>query len=305
MAGCAGRAANPAFYDTHAHFFTADTQHYPLDAKGAREGEGTLIERVRAHPNDAARVLHEWRAHHVKGGVGVQYASAYKRDNRYLLEVHAQHPRDIAAVVILDPLADDTPATLARMTAHAGIAGIRLTGTASAEGDFPWINSSKADRCWDAARDLGLVVVIMALPAAMSAKQLSAVAAVADRYPDVPIVLDHIGWALGPAPDYGLDIIARVLAGRRNVFFKFTTINIDMLEKQGGDSAAYLRRAVDLLGAGRMMWGSDFGNTAGPYAEMIAAIQRAGVHLTPAERRMVFRHTGLRLFRGRHRRGRR
>lgn len=294
LAGCARRG--PALYDTHAHFFTADVQHFPLDARGAREGEQALTRRVRAHPNDAATVLREWHAHHVSGGVGVQYASAYKSDNRYLLYVRSRHPRDIAAVVILDPLADDTSAVLARMAAQAGIAGLRLTGTAGADGDFPWIDSPEADRCWAAARDLGLVVVIMALPAVMSERQLSAVAAVADRYPGVPIILDHIGWALGPAPDYGLDTVARALASRPNVFFKFTTLNIDMIEKQGGDTAAYLRRAVDLFGADRLMWGSDFGNSQEPYADMVGDIRRAGASLTPAERRQLFRETGVRLF---------
>jgi predicted TIM-barrel fold metal-dependent hydrolase len=297
LAGCAGRGP---LYDTHAHFFTADTSHFPLDTRGAREGERALAERVRAHPNDAGTVLREWHTNHVTGGVGVQYASAYKSDNRYLLYAHARHPHDIAAVVVIDPLADDTPETLARMSANGGIVGIRLTGTAGPDGDFPWIDSPKADRTWAAARDIGLVVVIMALPAVLSERQLSSVAAIADRYPSVTIVLDHVAWSLGPAPDYGLDAAARVLADKQNVTFKFTTINVDMIRKQGEDPAAYLRRAVDLFGADRLMWGSDFGNSQKSYAAMVADIRHAGASLTPTERRKVFRDTGLRLFHKRH-----
>lgn len=296
VAACSPVGGREALYDTHAHFFSADVARYPIDTSGTNEGQQALADRVRTHPNDAGTVLRAWHKNGVIGGVGVQYSSVYKTDNHYLLDVHAGHQRDIAAVATLNPLLPDTPAIMRSMARDGAIAGIRFTGKAAADGSYPWIDSPLADPAWAAARDLDLAVVLMALPAVRDERELSAIATMADRYPTVPIVLDHLGWAIGPAPDFGLGPLERLFQRRPNVFFKFTSVNIAFLRRQGLSPAAYLRRAVDLFGADRVMWGSDFGNTPEDFAAMAADIRLAGSVLTKTERRKVFRLTGERLF---------
>lgn len=297
LTSCA-KPAEEVLYDTHIHLFTADTAHFPTNTAGAKEGPQNLLKRVHEQPDDANHVLDLWKANGIAGGVAVQYHSVYKTDNRYLLAAHAAHADKFAAVAILDPRDPDTPRKLAQMAAHDHIVGLRITGKADANGQFPWIDSTETQATWNAVSKLHLIMVIIALPPVMSDTEMASISAMASRYPDVPIVLDHLAWAMGPAPDFGIDRLAAVMKPHPNVYYKLTTINFDLLAKAGIDPAAYVDRAVAILGADRLMWGSDFGNTTSPYSEMVARMRSAARHLDQAQRRAVFYETGHRLFTG-------
>jgi len=57
-----------------------------------------------------------------------------------------------------------------------------------------------------------------------------------------------------------------------------------------------LRRAVDLFGADRIMWGSDIGTSSGTYKEMVQRMLDASVLLNDEEKRAVWHDTGKRVF---------
>ena len=56
------------------------------------------------------------------------------------------------------------------------------------------------------------------------------------------------------------------------------------------------RRAVDLFGADRVMWGSDIGTSSGTYKDMVQRMIAASDLLTPEEQRKVWHDTGRRVF---------
>ena len=286
--------ASVSLYDTHAHFFTPDTARYPQDLRGAREGEAQLRARIAASPNTPETVLPVWRANGVAGGVAVQYAEAYKRDNRFVLDSGDRVPEKIAVVVILDPLSPDSPAALRRLVRDHGVTGVRITGRPDADGNYAWLDAPSAQAMWQVADDLRLAVVIMTLPAELSSSALARIAAIAKSFPNARVVLDHVGWA---KPGADLDALHTGLGDRRNVYFKLTTVNLESLERAGQDPVAYVRRVVDLFGADRVMWGSDFGRTALPFAAMVHRMEAAAANLTPSEKRQVMHDTGYRVFR--------
>lgn len=284
-------------YDTHSHFFSNDVARYPIDTTGAHEGAAVLRNRIMTTPSTPENILQLWAANHVEGGVGVQYNSAYKTDNSYLLDSASAHPERIAAVVILDARKPDTPAKLRELVTQRGISGLRLTGYPDKAGNYPWLDSDEALATWAEADRLGTAIVLMYLPTEANSSALDHIARLAARFRHVKIVLDHVGWpAIGGAPDYGLTPAHVALKAYPNVFFKITTINFDNLDTGHISASGFVRHAVDVFGANRLMWGSDYGNTPGEFAEMVHRIEVATVTLTSAERRQVLYDTGKAVF---------
>jgi predicted TIM-barrel fold metal-dependent hydrolase len=282
-------------YDTHAHFFSNDTQRYPLNTSNAREGEEQLRRRISSDPATPERNFELWDASFVTGGCGVQYNTVYKSDNSYLLDIAERHPDRIAPVVMLDATASDTPATLDKFVRQRGVVGLRLYGRVEADGSLPWLDSPAALRTWDVADRHGLAMVLMFAPAQASAVALPKIAALARRFPVTTLSLDHFGWA-GSDPAQLLPPSLLQLREHRNVFYKLTTINYHMLERAGIDSAHFVRRLADVFGADRMMWGSDVGNTLDDYASMARRARASTTLLTSAERQLFLHDTGVRLF---------
>jgi L-fuconolactonase len=285
-----------ALYDTHAHFFSSDVLRYPVNTANAREGEDNLRRRVESDPATPHRVLGLWDDSGVIGGVGVQYNTVYKTDNRFILDTAGQHAERITPIVMLDATAADTPATLDRWVNERGVAGLRLFGRAAANGTYPWLDSPAALQTWQVANRHGLTMVLMYAPACVEPAALAAIASLAQRFPATTIALDHFGWAGCEPADLGVAAALVRMRERDNVFYKLTTINFHMFEKAGIDSARFVRRAVDLFGADHLMWGSDVGNTLESYESMARRARAAAARLTPAERSQFLRETGMRLF---------
>ncbi len=298
----AGRAlaeeASSPLYDTHVHLFTPDMRRYPIDLSGgvpevARVLKGEII----AEPHTPDVVLKAWADNGVSGGVAVQFYSAYKNDNSYLLDSADAHPDKIAACVILDATDPSTPAQLKAMARTHGVTGLRLTGYPDEKGNYPWLDSEPARASWAAADQLGLAVVVMYPPGKPTPAAFAHLNALARRYPHAKLILDHFGWPVFTgAPAYGLTDAFDPLKGLPNVYFKFTTTNVDALAKAQVPAEDFLRHAVDVYGADHIMWGSSFGAAAPPYADLVRRIRTAAVKLTPAERRAVLHDTGRAMF---------
>ena len=290
--------ASPPLYDTHVHLFTPDMRRYPIDLSGgvpevARVLKGEII----AAPHTPDVVLKAWADNGVAGGVAVQFYSAYKNDNGYLLDSADAHPGKIAACVIFDATDPTAPDKLKAAARTHGVTGLRLTGYPDEKGNYPWLDSDTAQATWAEANRLGLAVVVMYPPGKPTAAAFAHLNTLARRYPHARLILDHFGWPVFTgAPAYGLTDAFEPLRGLPNVYYKFTTTNIDALAKAQVPSDDFLRHAVDTVGADRIMWGSSFGAAAPPYADLVKRIRLAAVKLTPAERRSVLHDTGQAMF---------
>lgn len=287
---------NDLLYDTHAHFFTNDVSAYPIDTTGAREGEENIRKRIAADPATPEAILPIWEESGVVGGAGVQYNTVYKTDNRYILDAADAHPDKISSVVILHANAPETPALLETMIMERKISGLRLYGRQTEDGATPWLDSPQAHDTWRVANRHGLNMVLMYSPQSSFATALPRIGELAERYNATKISLDHFGWPVPGADNMGLTPAHAALAGLENVFYKLTTINFNIFEEAGVDSADFLRKAVDVFGAEHIMWGSDQGNTLEAYGSMAERARKAASLLTADERRRVLRETGETLF---------
>jgi predicted TIM-barrel fold metal-dependent hydrolase len=266
-------------YDTHAHFYTNQPDRYPFNATGARYGAEKMIAKATASPMTPEVVLAFWDKVGIEKGCGVQYNSTYGTDNSYLLDVSKQYPKRILPVVILSPTDAGTPATLQQWAKDSYLAGVRFSGSPNAQGEVAFLSDAARDT-WAAANELGISVVLMPLGANIP-QALKKVAEFADRYPNVKIVMDHIGF---PRPEalpgsFGLTPEHLALAAHKNVYGKFTSFLIS--EMEAGARAAgkpmvglkpFLHHMAGVYGADHLVWGSDHGNVE---VDDVAYVQRA------------------------------
>lgn len=289
-----------SLFDTHAHFFTDDIARYPVDVTGARESPAALMERLARDPSTASRVFSLWDDCGVTGGAAVQYNTVYKTDNSYTIDVADGHADRVSAVLILRAHEAGTPALLDRLAGAHNVSGLRLFGFPDADGAYPWLDSPAALRTWDVATSHGLTMVVMYAPGKPSHAALRRIVALARRYPDTTIALDHCGW---PGLEHGVDGTIGAehleLVDVPNIHFKFTQINFNRFAETGIDPTIFVKKLVDTYGAGRVMWGSDYGNTQNSYAEMVEQAIVATAHLDEASRAQVLHGNGARLFGGR------
>jgi predicted TIM-barrel fold metal-dependent hydrolase len=301
--------SKPLLFDSHAHLVADDQQKYPRNpmqrAANAPFRLPGVIGKPGGHhgPNpinevpDASRVLQWMREENVSGMVAVQKRMVYRYDNSYILDSSDRYPEQMMAVVILDAEDEATPGLMRRYVKDHGLAGLRLFGAREPDGSMPWLNSAAALKSWDVAQEFGLVMDLEVLAEGGGGPSIPALIALARKYPGIRLVLDHL---LEPEMDegehFGLDERWETLAPEKNVFFKFTSINLDICRESGVPATKVLRRAVNLYGADRVMWGSDIGTSSGTYKDMVQRMVDASVLLSPAERQAVFHDTGRRVF---------
>ena len=302
----AARASTPdelKLFDGHLHLISTDLSRYPRVVNPAASGAdppgtpqpGASVEVGKAHLNPNMEQALAWMDEAgVETAAAVQHNGRYGYDNSYTLDCAHAHPDRFRAVVVLDGESPATPAQLREMAKTKNIAGLRLTGP---KAPHPWLDSDQALKTWAAAQDLGLTMDILYAPQRFSAEALQAFLGVAQKFPRVRIVIDHLGWpALGGAPDYGLEHTPAGLLSQPNVFFKFSTTNLYILEEAKIPERPYLRFLVDRVGSKRILWGSDIGTSGGSYLELVQRGRAAVASLTEAEQRQVLRDTGMTVF---------
>lgn len=298
-------ADKPAFkvFDTHAHFYTNDAVKYPFNASGSRYGAEKTIAKATAKPMTPAVVFPFWDEIGVEMGTGVQYNSTYGTDNSYLLDVSKQYPDRIIPVVILGPTDATTPATLQKFAKENRMAAVRFTGTPNEKGEAPFVSDAAKDT-WAAANELGISIVLMTLGDNI-APSLAKIAEFADRYPNVKIAMDHIGF---PRPEllpatYGLTPQHLALTAHKNVYYKFTSFLVSEMEK--GAKAAnkpvvelkpFLHHMVDVFGADHLMWGSDHGNVEVDDVAYAKRAFAAAEGLTLTQQKAMFYDTAKTVF---------
>jgi len=264
--------------DCHTHVVSTDEDRYPLNP---RDLSGDWYREGPASADDLAR---EMDASGVAQAILVQGVGAYTWDNDYAADAAAARAERFVAACAIDAEAPDAPTTLAYWLAERGMQGVRLFAL-SREGPS-WLTADATDPLWEVAREHGAHVIVTILP-----HQLGELEQVLERFPGIPVSLDHCAFALGDASAReALFALARFEA----LHLKVSTHNLD-----DGDPAATVRALVDGFGAERLMWGSDYCQTHDrPYGELVALARRAFGALPDAQAASCLAGTARRLWPG-------
>jgi predicted TIM-barrel fold metal-dependent hydrolase len=252
------RAARPngTLVDTHVHLFSADPVSfpYPPDApyKPAPQPLEEYVKVVAAARLDHTVIVHP---------------EPYQDDHRYLeyCFAHEPSPGYFKGTCLFDAVAPRTPDLMAALVKRnpGRIVALRIhemrkagtppsTGGAIKDRD---LRSAAMEKTWRAAQQLGLAIQMHFMP--YFAPQIGELAR---KFPDVPVVLDHLARA-GQGTPSDFDEVIR-LAKFPLVYMKYSGIEYSSKQPYPHrDAKPLVRRAFDAFGPDRMIWGG-IGNTA-------------------------------------------
>ena len=264
--------------DSHLHVWSDDESLYPY-GEVSRPGTGARasVELLNEHMAEAG----------VEKAVIVQPIH-YLYDNRYVADCLARFPGRFAAVCLVDPKEPAAPDQLEELVRGRGFGGMRLH--LSRQEDPSALAASDQDPLWRRVEELSVCLIVLG-----RATELPALEPIVDRFPDVKVVLDHLGGPpVGEEPTHPL--LGNVLRMARypNVYVKVSKMNrISKVPYPHGDTHDMVRRIYDAFGPERLMWGTDFPHvlTAGGYVHALELVRDELDFLTNEDKDWLFSET--------------
>ncbi|MEQ5807807.1 amidohydrolase [Alteromonas sp. NFXS44] len=306
LMGAKGVRANQPLrlYDSHCHLISDDTTKYPqkaVDLAGDKSGQkmppipGEYFGHIKVAPT-LSNVLQWMHNSNVEAAAAVQKKSTYGYDNSYTLDASDVVADKFVAVVVVDAKQDNTHDVIRQYAEKHNLAGIRLSGLQGNKASYDWLQSNNARKCWQVAHELKLTVDVMAVLPEYNEETMERYQELASTYNDTKLVLNHLAWPHLSQPNYGVHKAITQINSLPNVYFKFTTINLNMLAEANINSADFMRVACDNLGAHKLLWGSDIGNSAGTYSQMVQRMLVACETLNNKEKHEVLYKTAKQLY---------
>jgi L-fuconolactonase len=280
--------ALPPRIDAHQHYWQLGRSDYAWMA------EPHAAIRRDFMPPDLAPLL---RAANIAGTVLVQ-ADATARETDFLLDVAACTPNVLGVVGWVDFTAADAVAEVERRTMQSPIRGLRPMLEFIDDPD--WILQPGFDPVFRA-----MIRGNLRFDALIHPPHLPAILTLAQRYPDLSIVIDHGGkpkiaaWQgqRGGAETWGGGL--RALAACPNVWCKLSGLLTEAGKGwQAADLLPYMMVLRDLFGPDRLIWGSDWPvmTLAGSYADWLNLTAQALHGLTPDEDAAIRGGNALRFY---------
>jgi predicted TIM-barrel fold metal-dependent hydrolase len=257
--------------DTHVHVVSTDLGRYPLTPGGLPGGW------YRERPVSAEQFLAEMGAAGVDRAVLVQAVGAYSFDNAYVADAARSDPLHFRGACALDARDPGAAEHLRGLVREQGIGSVRVFALARA--GESWLARPEAAGVWQTALELGIPAI-----ATVFEHQLSDLAQVLARLPGLRVALDHCGFPDLRARDWERRGPLLALARLPNLALKVSSHLLHDAQASGREPAQLVAQLCERFGAERLMWGSDYPQTAGPYAELVELGRTAFAALRPEAR---------------------
>jgi predicted TIM-barrel fold metal-dependent hydrolase len=177
--------------------------------------------------------------------------------NDYALEAVKRYPdrfRVMGRIPLQDPKVLDL---LPKWREQQGMVGVRVIFNSPQT--LAWLTDGTADRFWTAAEKAGLPVMCFA------PGRTAALGPVAERHPQLQLILDHMGVTAAMLKDNSLD----AAIGQTVALAKYPNISVKVSASPGlsrqpypfRDVADYVKRVFDAYGPQRSYWGTDITNS--------------------------------------------
>ena len=273
--------------DIHPHIVSPDTKKYPLDPLGGTQSTWSS-ERPTTY-DDLLRAMDE--AGVAKAAI-VHSSTAYGYDNSYVADAVKAVPQRFTGVYSIDALAPDAVKTFDYWLGR-GCTGMRLFTTGSTmPGQATWFADQKTYSFWEHAAAKNIPVCVQ-----MKQEGIPLLRQIMDKFPKVTIILDHLSRAPfedGPPYAGAADFLA--LAKYKQVYLKITPINITPKSWGKGTLATFFGKMIDIFGADRIGWGSNFPNSVGTLKEILTAAQKAFSFAKASDQDWIFGKTAQVLY---------
>ncbi len=240
LASYALKAAEEApIVDSHVHVWKNDP-HFPWapETKNPPERDAT-----------AEMLLELMSASGVRKTIIIQVIY-YKWDNRYLASVLKRYPKFFRGVARVNPEDPAAPDHLSKLTEEDGFHGVRISPGADSSGN--WIGGPLMPPLWSRCRELKVPMTVLA-----PVTRMPDVARLAEKFPDLTIVIDHMADSPLNQPEQ----LDKLLALRRfpKLYVKIShSWSLSSQPYPYLDSQRQIKRLYDAFGPRRLMAGTDW-----------------------------------------------
>lgn len=276
-----------SFIDIHPHVISDDEGRYPPAPLFGKRSDWS-----QERPSTVETLIAQMDAAGVAKAAVVHSSTTYGFDNSYVVDSCNRYPGRLLAVGSVDVLAPDATATI-RQWVGKGLGGLRVfTGGSTKDFDPSELDDPRAYPAWELLGELGLTMSIQTGPVG-----LPAVTALAKRFPNVPIILDHLGRPdVTDGPPYEQAKSLFELAGIESIYLKLTPRIMGDSKKGAATPETLFPALVETFGANRLAWGSNYPTSEGTLAEILATAQDRLATLSDADREWIFGGTALSLY---------
>jgi L-fuconolactonase len=283
--------------DSQVHVWRANTEQHPwsrsmLDriAKDSpvRDMLARHLKTFEEVEMTGGRMLAEMAHVGVDAAVVVSSGLLYGTDWSYAAEVTRCHPGRFAMVSPFEPAAPDVDDFVDRWRTQPGAVGLRLWGGMRTDEELvELIDGGRYDRGIRAAQRANMTVDVSSLPG---------IGALARRFPELRIVVTHLGFPPDGDPGWQRMPALLALAPYPNVFLKATGVPVHS-DRQFPftDIWSPFLQIVETFGVDRIMWGSDWTRiTRFDYAQGLRYLSECS-QLSAHEKRAVLGGTLMRV----------
>jgi L-fuconolactonase len=202
--------------------------------------------------------------------------------NDYVLDAARKHPDRFAVMGRLSLVNADRDC-LRRWREQPGMLGVRLTFHRDV--DRPWLTDGTADWFWPQAQFHDIPVMVHA------PERLPEIGEIAERYPDLRIIVDHMGFARATVDEQTIPAAARMaaLARHPNVFVKVSALPAFSTQPYPFKNLdAPIRTVLAAFGPRRAFWGGDLTRVPNAsYRQIVTHFTEALDFLAPDEREWI------------------
>lgn len=230
--------------DTHVHVWEIDPPRYPVGptAPGWKSEPD--------EPGTAAELIEDMDANGVDWSVLVQ-TSWSTWDNGYIADSVAAYPNRFVGHGLIDPLESNNAETARYWMQERGLVGFRFHPMYYREEEV--LLRPENEALWDTLAELDAVVQFH-----MRANDAHQVGVIAQRYPTMRLIIDHMGYPDLSVPPEAFDPIVN-LSRFDNMTFKLSDVKGRSNEEfPFADVHPYIRRLFDAFGPQRTIWGTGF-----------------------------------------------
>ncbi len=233
------------YIDAHVHVWTPDLVHYPLAAGYRREDmqprsftPEDLFKHTRAAGVDRINLIQ---------------MSFYGFENRYMLDMIAQHKDVFVGTAVIDPLANGADRLMGEM-AKQRVRAFRILPRLSKLPPARWLEPAGYAAMFAAGAKNN-----QALSCLIDPDALPELDRMCKRYPDTPVIIDHLCriGADGTIRDADVQALCGMAQHKRVMLKVGAFYALGKKQAPYADLAPLIQRVVQAFGARRCIWESD------------------------------------------------
>lgn len=273
--------------DIHPHIIADDEKRYPPAPLFGKRSDWS-----QERPNTVEALIAAMNEAGVAKAAVVHSSTTYGFDNSYVVDGCNQYKDRLVAVGSVDMLADDVPVVI-RNWVGKGLAGLRIfTGGSTKDFDPSELENPRAFKAWEVLAESGLPMCIQTGPIGLPQVRM-----LAETFPDVKIILDHLGRPdVLDGPPYKNAASLFALADLPNIYLKLTPRIFGDVEKNRASADTFFPRVAEAFGAQRMAWGSNFPTSPGTLKEILTTAEKGLACLSEEDRTWIFGKTAQHLY---------